>query len=62
MKITGNGKLVELEETETQPFEEHDSWVRFAEPQPSKGTAAVYAWCLVGEPEFPIPCEQNVHD
>ena len=59
MRITGNGKLVELEETETRPFEEHDCWLRIAEPHPSKGTHAVYAWCLVGEPVFPEPCEQQ---
>ena len=58
MRITGNGKLVELEEKETRPFEENEGRLRFAEPHPTRGTLAVYAWCFVGEPVFPDPHEK----
>lgn len=53
MKVTGNGKLVELEETEVEAFEADERWLRFAEPHPARGLYAVYAWCMKGDPEFP---------
>ncbi len=56
MKVTGNGKLVEIDEALAQAFEEDESWLRIAEPNPSKGTYAVYAWCLSGAPVFPSGC------
>lgn len=59
MRITGNGKLVELEEAEVRAFEEDESWLRIAEPNPSRGGYAVYAWCLKGEPVFPAGCEKR---
>jgi hypothetical protein len=53
MRVTGNGKLVELEETEVDAFEADECWLRFAEPNPSNGGYAVYAWCMKGDPVFP---------
>ena len=53
MRLTGNGKLVEIDEAAAQAFEEDECWLRFAEPNPSKGTYAVYAWCLSGDPVLP---------
>jgi hypothetical protein len=59
MRVTGNGKLVEIDEAVAQAFEEDERWLRFAEPNPSKGTYAVYAWCLSGEPVLPRGCLQQ---
>ena len=59
MKVTGNGRLVELEEAEVKAFEEDESWLRIAEPNPSTGHYAVYAWCLKGDPVFPAVSEAN---
>jgi hypothetical protein len=59
MRITGNGRLVEVEETETKPYEEDECWIRIHEPQPSKGIPAVYAWCWKGEPVYPQPESQR---
>lgn len=53
MRVTGNGKLVELEEAEIEAFEEDESWLRIAEPDPVRGVYAVYAWCMKGDPVFP---------
>ncbi len=60
MRVTGNGRLVELEEAEVRAFEEDDAWIRIAEPDPTRGVYAVYAWCLKGEPVFPsLPRERE---
>jgi hypothetical protein len=57
MRVTGNGRLVELAEEEAPAFEASESWLRIAEPNQSKGTLAVYAWCIKGDPVYPT-CEQ----
>jgi len=59
MKVTGNGKLVELAEDEVKAFEDDECWLRIAEPNPSRGVYAVYAWCMKGDPKFPITTDHE---
>jgi hypothetical protein len=58
MRVTGNGKLVEIDDAVAQAFEEDECWLRFSEPNPSKGTYAVYAWCMSGDPVLPFGCHR----